>query len=119
MDQGFPKTFNLSKKISEELTLSLFAVKLENASMLFIYDQSPKFGSLSVAIPTDNFTESRELFGGKQGLLSSAMGEIFSKRIGKGVYCSVNISDELKIPEGILIQLVNELSHKFNDDNYI
>ncbi|MCH8907088.1 MAG: hypothetical protein IH840_08360 [Candidatus Heimdallarchaeota archaeon] len=96
--------------------LVLVGHKFDNGLIVYLYDDTPRLGSVSAGMPLGEISERYTLFQGKQGEISDTVSLTMSKKTGALVYCFVNISKpELTKPE-IIRSLIDEYFQKSSVD---
>jgi hypothetical protein len=99
----------LTKEI--EINDQLFGITvvfLENATSLFIYEESPLFGTFAVSVPGTQIMPASTLYitGSKNEQFVRVIGERLATKLQKLVLVSLNVSD---ISSELLTEIMNKL----------
>ncbi|MCG3218344.1 MAG: hypothetical protein KAR35_05035 [Candidatus Heimdallarchaeota archaeon] len=109
-EKAIPFTYHHSFAISDEKELNLFVSGFRNGVSVYLYENYPQMGSLSLAIPAISLTGRSELltiFAGQHQIMANALAEIVSNKIQSPCLASVFLS-ETNVDISILSKLINE-----------
>ena len=108
--KNVPKTWIKSKRLSENLVVTLFIVEFSNWILAFVYNDEPLMGAPSISFPQPIAQANVNPFQVPSGTpLSNALGEIIAKRTGKPCIASINLKDE----SPAFINVIHELIQDF------
>ena len=96
----------------EEQQYGITAVFLENALSLYIYEESPKFGTFGIAVPSSQFMQASTLYitGQKNEPFVRMIGERLASKIQKLVLVSLNIQN---ISNELFVRLIEKIETEF------
>ncbi|MHA1912294.1 MAG: hypothetical protein ACTSYA_11420 [Candidatus Kariarchaeaceae archaeon] len=109
-EEEIPFTYHHSFAISDEKKLTLFVTGFRNGVSVYLYENYPQMGSLSLAIPSTSLTGRSELltiFAGQHQIMANALAEMVSHKIQSPCLASVFLS-ETNVDISILSKLINE-----------
>jgi len=107
--QIYMEEISFTKQIEiDDQNYGITVVLLENAISLFIYEDSPIFGTFSVSVPGTSIMPASTLYitGSKNEQIVRVIGERLATKTQKLVLISLNIAD---ISNDILMKLMSKL----------
>ncbi|NPD89382.1 MAG: hypothetical protein HGN29_11720 [Asgard group archaeon] len=99
----------ITEKIEiDDQNYGITVVFLENAISLFIYEESPIFGTFSVSVPGTSIMQASTLYitGSKNEQFVRVIGERLATKLQKLVLVSLNIQD---ISSDLLMKIMNKI----------
>jgi hypothetical protein len=103
------KDIAISEKIEiDEQNYGITVVFLENAISLFLYEETPTFGTFSVSVPGTSVMPASTLYitGSKNEQFVRVIGERLATKLQKLVLVSVNIET---ISNDLLMKIMNKI----------
>ncbi|MCG3225322.1 MAG: hypothetical protein H7645_00265 [Candidatus Heimdallarchaeota archaeon] len=100
----------------EENKYGITVVFLENAISLFIYEESPIFGTFSVSVPGTSIMPASTLYitGSKNEQFVRIIGERLATKLQKLVLVSLNIED---ISGDLLTKIMSKIESEILEEN--
>ncbi|MHA1953278.1 MAG: proteasome assembly chaperone 4 family protein [Candidatus Heimdallarchaeaceae archaeon] len=107
----------ITEKIEiEDQNYGITVVFLENAISLFIYEESPIFGTFSVSVPGTSIMPASTLYitGSKNEQFVRIIGERLATKLQKLVLVSLNIED---ISGDLLTKIMSKIESEILEEN--